>query len=141
MKIKAFSIIEIIFILAIISIILVVALPKTKDIFAKANTTQIKTTIALIREGIVKEKNRLFLANSMENLHSLDDGDTNLFKKVLSTPIIEIDTPKANGWIRVSNNSYKIYLNDTESVVFNYDPNSYSFDCNFNEPLCKELTH
>ena len=138
---KAFSIIEIIFTLAIISIILVVATPKVKNIFEKANTTQIKATISLIREGIVKEKNRLLLSNSLDKLYSLDDGDRNLFNKVLSTPIIEVDTPEANGWVRVSNNSYKVFIDDTQSIVFEYDPNTYSFDCNYEESLCKELTH
>ena len=138
---KAFSIIEIIFTLAIISIILIVALPKANDIFEKANTTQIKAIISLIREGIVKEKNRLLLSNSLDKLYSLDNGDRNLFNKVLSTPIIEVDTPEANGWVRVSNNSYKVFIDDTQSIVFEYDPNTYSFDCNYEESLCKELTH
>jgi len=136
MKQKAFSIIEIIFTLAIISIILVVALPKIDNILNSSKITQAKTTISLIREGITKEKNKLLLSNSLENLDSLDEGDENLFSKVLDTPIFE----KTN-WQRVETNSYKVSINETQSVIFTYDSTNYSFDCDYKEPLCKELTH
>lgn len=141
METKGFSIIEIIFVLAIISIILIVATPKMKNIFLNSYKTQIKSNITLIREGIAKEKNRLILANSMETLNSLDDGDENLFKKVLQTPILESQIPKGGNWMRVGLNSYKVFIDDSTEITFNYDPNSYSFDCDFNNKLCKELTY
>ncbi len=140
MRVKAFSVIEIIFVIAVISIILIVALPKVNAIFEKAHTTQIKSTVTLVREGIVKEKNKLLLANSLDSLSTLDEGDGYLFKKVLSSAVIETQTPKANSWVKVSNNSYKVYIDDTASVTFTYDPNSYTFDCDFDEPLCRELS-
>lgn len=141
MNYKAFSIIEIIFTLAIISILLIVAVPKMNDIFKSSYKTQIKSTITLIREGIVKEKNRLLLANSLETLHSLDDGDEKLFSKVLQTPILESTTQKGGNWIRIGVNSYKVFIDDTNEITFNYDPDTYSFDCDFNNELCKELTN
>jgi len=141
MRSKGFSIIEIIFILVIISIILVVAVPKMKNIFETSYKTQIKSTISFIREGIIKEKNRLLLANSMETLNSLDDGDEKLFSKVLQTPILESTTQKSGSWVRVGINSYKVFTGDTESIIFIYNPDSYSFDCDYVDELCKELTH
>lgn len=138
---KAFSIIEILFVIAVISIILIVALPKLNTIFNSAHKTQIKSTITLIREGIVKEKNKLLLANSLETLNTLDDGDEFLFTKVLATPIKESANTEANSWVRISSNNYKVYLDETTTVEFIYDPITYTFDCDFNEPLCKELTH
>lgn len=140
MRYKGFSIIEVIFTLAIISILLIVAVPQIDDLLKKSYKTQIKSTITLIRKGIVKEKNRLLLANSLDRLDSLDDGGENLFSKVLSVPVKESSTLKNNSWQRESQNSYKVYFNAHENIIFTFDPDTYSFDCNFNEPLCKELT-
>ena len=140
MKNKAFSIIEIIFTLAIISIILIVAVPKMDNIFTNSYKTQIKTTITLIKEGIAKEKNKLLLANSLESLNSLDEGDENLFSRVLQTPILESKIQKGACWIRIGINSYKVFIDDTNGVTFTYNQDNYSFDCNYEEQLCKELT-
>lgn len=138
---KSFSIIEILFVIAVISIILIVALPKVDNIFQSSHITQIKTTVTLIREGIVKEKNKLLLENSLEELDTLDNGDKYLFKNVLASPIIESTTLKANSWVRVATNSYKVYLDDTQSVLFTYNNETSSFDCDFDEPLCQEITY
>lgn len=140
MKTKAFSLIEIIFALAIISIILMVAVPKFQNILNSTHMNQIKTTIILIREGILRESNKLILKNDSSSLNSLDKDDINLFSKVLRTPVISSNKQKIDSWSKTSSNSYKVYINDTQSVTFTYDPQNHSFDCDFNDPNCKELS-
>lgn len=140
MKNKAFSIIEIIFALAIISIILMVAVPKFQNTFNATSLSQIKTTIVLIREGILRESNKLILKNDMSSLETLDSDNTNLFSKVLRAPIISSNKQKINSWSKLSVNSYSVYINSDEKVTFYYDSSKLSFDCDYSDPNCKELS-
>lgn len=140
MKKKAFTLIEIIFILVIISIILMVAVPKFQNTLTATNLNQIKTTIVLIREGILRESNKLILQNDLSKLNTLDSDSINLFSKVLRTPIISSDTQKINSWSKLSTTSYNVYINDKQKVTFTYDPLEQSFDCDFSDPNCKELS-
>jgi prepilin-type N-terminal cleavage/methylation domain-containing protein len=137
---QAFSLIEIIFTLAIVSIILMVAVPKFQDTLNATNLNQIKTTIILIREGILRESNRLILKNDASKLDSLDIDNSNLFSKVLRVPIISSDKHKINSWSKVATNSYAVYINDTQKVIFTFDPTKQSFDCDYDEDNCKELS-
>jgi general secretion pathway protein G len=137
---KAFSIIEIIFVITIISILLVVAIPKIGTMFEKANLTHIKSTVILIQEGIQTKKNQHTLSNTLDLFNSLDEGGENLFTNVLATPIQASQTTTSNSWKRLSSNSYQVYLNSESNVIFTYDPDTYTFSCDYDEPLCKELS-
>ncbi len=137
---QAFSIIEIIFTIVVISIILMVAVPKFENTFQTTHMNQIKTTIVLIREGIVRENSKLILQNNTSSLNTLDNDDNYLFSKVLRTPVQSSKKQKINSWTKISSTSYRVYIDDTQSVIFNYDTTTQSFDCDFNEANCKELS-
>lgn len=137
---KSFSLIEIIFTIAIISIILAVSIPKMKDTLFNSNKVKIKNDILQIREAITKYKNKMILQNRLVELEELDDGDEFLFNKILNNPIIASNELKASAWSKVSQNTYKVYINSTNNVEFKYDSTNYTFDCDFENEHCKELS-
>ncbi len=139
---KAFSLIEIIFAIAIMTVITVVALPKFGDSIDKANIIKIKTDIMLIRNGLVEYKDKMILSNTNTSLISLESETSSdlLFDIVLKYPIISSEIDKSTSWSKLSDNSYKVWINSTEYLIFNYDNTKLTFDCNLNDAYCEELT-
>jgi prepilin-type N-terminal cleavage/methylation domain-containing protein len=136
---KAFSLIEIIFTIAIISIILMVAVPKMGDIFNSANTTKIKSDILIIREAINNYKNKMILTNNTNALITLDDSDEYLFCNILQNPIKASNEPKIGAWSKIAANTYRVYIDTQNSVEFVYDNDDYSFECDEDNLFCQEL--
>ncbi|MEA3288675.1 MAG: type II secretion system protein [Campylobacterota bacterium] len=135
---KGFSLIELIFVLSIISFIAVVALPKFSSSIDKTNLVKIKGDVAFIREALISYKNKLILSNSVEQLESLDENGR-LFGKILKYPIETSDTPKKAAWKKISNSSYLVYIDQENSVEFVYDKDNFTFDCDFDKKHCEEL--
>jgi general secretion pathway protein G len=120
---KSFSLLELIFAIVIISTLASFAIPKLFYNIDKANIIKLKADVALIRDSINKFHNQQILANTNMKLENLDNG------------II----PSSN-WSKISENRYKAWINTNISVEFIYNPNDLTFDCNFDEEYCKELT-
>jgi len=137
---RAFSLIEIIFVIAVISIILIVAIPKMGEVFENANTTKIKSEILLIREALNNYKNKMILKGATTTLNSLEDNDKYLFNKILQSPIPTTNHIKVGSWSKISATTYKVYVEDGNSVEFVYDSDDYSFECDEDNLLCQELT-
>lgn len=139
-KIAAFSILEIIFVIAIISIIATVAIPKFSGEISKANLIKIKSDIILIRDGLQNYKKKMILSNNNTSLNSLDDNNEELFSKILSYPISSSVNKKAITWEKLSNEKYIIWIDSSNRLEFIYNKSNYTFDCNINKEYCKELT-
>ena len=137
---KAFSLMELIFAIAIISVIAIVAIPKLGSSLDKTNLIKIKSDITLIRDGIISYKNKSILSNSDTTLDTLESGDKILFDKILFFPIIPSSTHKATSWEKISDDTYKVYINSSISLEFEYDKDEYTFDCDFKDDYCEELT-
>ena len=137
---KSFSLLEILFVIALIGILLVVAIPKMETLFTNTTLNKIKNEILLIREGITLKKNQLILAKSTQKLHTLEENEIELFYKILQNPIIASEEKKIGSWSKLSSDTYRVYLSNQNSVDFIYDNDDYSFECDFNNQLCKELT-
>lgn len=137
---KSFSLLEIIFAISLIGILLTVAIPKFQNSMKKTYLADIQTHILLIREGIVRESNKFILANSSTNLETLDEDSTYLFSKVLQTPIIASSDHTIGSWEKTTTNEYKVYISDDTSVIFSYDPSTYSFECDWNDINCRKLS-
>ena len=134
-----FSLIEIIFTITIISILLVVAIPKLFYNIDSANIIKLRSDVALIRNEINNYKNKQILSNDNINLETLDKNDNLLFSFILTSPIIAITNDGGN-WSQNSITSYKAWISSDISVNFTYNSNDFTFDCDFNEEYCKELT-
>ena len=137
---NSFSLIEIVFTIAIISVLLIVAVPKLDTILNNSTLVQVKSTVLLIREGINTKRNKLLLQNNQEDLETLDDGDGDLFSKILKSPIKQSTTPTPNGWVQVGQNSYQVYIENGEFVVFEYDNANYTFECDLENPYCLKVS-
>jgi len=136
---KAFSLIEIIFTIAIISIILVVALPKMNTTLQSANINKIKSDLLLIREALNNYKNKMILKGISVPLDTLEDNDEYLFNTILQNPIKASTKQKIGSWSKVSQTTYKVYIENDNNVEFIYNSDDYSFNCDEDNPFCQEL--
>ncbi len=137
---KGFSLIEVIFIIAIISIIAIVAIPKLGNSLDKANMIKIKSDVALIRNGLALYKDKITLSNDSTILDSLESGSDMLFDKIVRYPIIASSEVKSAAWSKISDTTYQVWIDSTENLLFTYDSDKYTFDCDFDNDYCKELT-
>ncbi|XOB63468.1 type II secretion system protein [Campylobacterota bacterium DY0563] len=137
---KAFSLIELILVLVVISILYVFVLSKFDDSSKFANKTKIKSEIALIRNGISKLISSNTLLNKDENIY-LDEESINqegslLFKNIIDSPLLSTskDKKELGKWIKTSSNRYVIYISNDEYLEFVLENNS--FVCKSDKELC-----
>ena len=144
MKIKGFSLLEIIIAIVLIAIITSFAIPKLTNLNYNANISTLKSQLALIQNGIANQKSKNILLSSEQEMISLDDAIQNssgerLFSKVIDFLIISTNnTNKESGmWAKISNNSYTFYLSNGESILFSLEDDR--FLCKSSVELCKEI--
>lgn len=136
---RAFSLLEVIFVLAVIAFLASVALPKFSKSFNKANIVKIKADIALIREGLNSFKKKHILSDDSLYLYSLEDNDHLLFSKILKYPILGSKEQKAGNWNKISNEEYIVWIDNETKVKFIYDHSNFTFECDFKQENCKKL--
>ncbi|NQY92645.1 MAG: prepilin-type N-terminal cleavage/methylation domain-containing protein [Campylobacteraceae bacterium] len=149
---KAFSLLEIIFVITLISIISIIAVPKLFLNITSASYVQIKSDIALIRSAIISNKNANIISGKGEAfITSLDESKINVaYEKLfagnerdilLQYPLISTSNEKKElgKWIKTSNNNYKVFIDNKNAIEFIYDSNEGTFDCDYKEDLCKDL--
>lgn len=139
MQKKAFSLLEIIFVILIIAVVITAAVSKFGTAFDTTNIAKIKADILEIRAGINLYSNKMILKNQNDSLNFLDNNDKKLFNIILAKPIRSSNEKKTANWSKVSSNIYKVYLNSTNSLTFQYNPTNKTFDCDISNILCKEL--
>lgn len=144
MKIKGFSLLEIIITIVLIAIVTSFAIPKLTNLNYNANISTLKSQLALIQNGIVKHKSKNILLSNNQEIISLDDAIQNssgerLFSKVIDFLIISTNnTKKESGmWAKISNNSYSFYLSNGESILFSLEDDR--FVCKSSVELCSEI--
>ena len=144
MKIKSFSLLEIIIAIVLIAIITSFAIPKFTNMNYNANISTLKSQLALIQNAIVNQKSKNILLSSEQEMISLDDAIQNssgerLFSKVIDFLIISTNnTNKESGmWAKISNNSYDFYLSSDKNISFSFDDGK--FLCKSSVELCKEI--
>ncbi|MEA3316087.1 MAG: hypothetical protein U9Q30_09545 [Campylobacterota bacterium] len=130
MRIKAFSLIEVIFIISIVSIIFVVAVPKFGDNLSNANSLKIKNDILLIRNALFQNKNKQILA-----LGTISNSDID---NIINSIITLSSSNNIGQWNKISSNSYIVWIDNNSSLEFTYDISNNSFSCDENELYCKE---
>ena len=136
---KAFSLLEIIFVLIVMAVITTIAVSKFDTAISNTNLTKIKSDILQIRAGINLTKNKMILKNSNNTLEQLEDNNEKLFSKILEHPILSSNEPRAKAWSKLSNTKYKVYITNESFIEFYYDNDKYIFDCDISNELCQEL--
>jgi general secretion pathway protein G len=157
---KAFTMIELIFVIIIIGILAAVAVPKLTATRSDAIITKVRSDVANIRSAISNLHTQKLMTGIDEYPEALDDAQKNregeeLFDgnssigQILNYPIY---SKNANGhWMKTDDDdsdnitkyNVKIMNNDIE---FNYNASNGHFDCNgLNsgkaDDICKQLTH
>ncbi len=140
---KAFSFLEIIIVILIISIISTFLIIKTSSSLEFVNKTNINADIAQIRSSISKENSKNVLLNDT-SISKLDDANIEeekslLFSNILDKPLISTNSLKKEigKWIKTSSNKYKIYITNEEYLEFDFTNNS--FNCISSIELCKDF--
>ncbi len=153
-NLKAFTVIELIFVIVVLGILAGVAVPRLAATRDDATIAKMRGDIAAIRSGLslVRSENMMRGVSTWPALEGSDEAT--LFDGVLQQPIYPMKTGGRNGWTLVakgSNNATSTYTASVagKSTTFNYYPTSAlataagrnvgSFDCNHADDLCQVL--
>ncbi|RXK00370.1 hypothetical protein CRU98_04220 [Arcobacter sp. CECT 8986] len=133
---RAFSLIEVVFTITILSIIITFISSNFSTLFTNVDITKYKLQVEQIRSSLKSKKTKELLSNKML-FTSLDNAAINkenekLFSNILATPIIS----SKSSWIKSTKRVYTLNLNDNK-VKFEYKNNS--FMCINKNNLCKEF--
>lgn len=141
---KAFSILEVIIVILIISIILSFTIPKFNLISQNTNFLKLKADIALIQNGITNLKKQKILQNNYEEVDTLDsalnlNANEKLFSNILQYPLNSTsNTLKQKGfWYKKSSKEYVFILDDKNEVLFELLDSTFS--CIKPKEVCEEL--
>lgn len=124
---KAFTLIELVFVIVILGVLATVAIPKLIVTRDDAEIAKAKSQIAAVRSGIQLKRNEMILSGTQGYPASLEDG-TCCFGGILSTKIEQRKDDNSYGWKKETDGSYTINTNK-EQVKFTYDKDTGSFKC------------
>lgn len=125
---KAFTLIELVFVIVILGVLATVAIPKLIVTRDDAEIAKAKSQIAAVRSGIQLKRNEMILSGTQgyPKAADLENGDC-CFGGILSTRIEERKDDNSYGW-KLENNTYSINTNK-EKVDFTYNASDGSFKC------------
>jgi hypothetical protein len=127
----------------ILSIITAFFFPKVQNILKNSDLITLKSQIALIQNGIKKQKTKNILLQKDEKLSNLDSAKSGvenekLFSNILDETIFSTtNSEKKSGfWAKISDSKYLFFVKDD---IFEFAFDGYSFICTSKEELCKSL--
>ena len=141
-KLKAFSLLEIVFAILLIAIISSVVVSKFGSFMQTSKLSTIKSDIALIQSSIISKANIL----SMQGLDMLDSlelsnnknnqNSTKLFSAILKTPFVSNSNHAK--WSKIDDQTYEVTYKDKQAT-FLYDKDNVSFLCKSPEEFCNKI--
>ncbi len=158
---KAFTMIELVFVIVVIGILSAIAIPKFAATRGDAIMTKAKTTVASVRSAIATERQKRILRGKFAVIVKLGNGTEasgnpifNGFDGNTSTPVLEYaplacsDSDSTSCWYRTTlgegtaadPTKYTFNLPTTGSVVFELKDNRFDCETPSNQ-YCIELTH
>ena len=144
---RAFTFLELIFVIVIIGILAGIALPRLFTGIDDAKLSKAKTQIATVRAGISSAYSKNIMSGEMDKCPALekDTTDESLFEAVINPPIKR--NSKDIAWDIDSDSddktTYKLKIGSKETT-FTYEKNASKncpFTCNSSDELCKELNN
>jgi len=157
---KAFSVLEIILVLIVMSILASLMLPKFSLSKKNAQLSKVRSDIAAIRMGILLRKNKSILSKEtlpklLDNSKNFDEEGEELFGNVLTYPIVSAKKPYS--WTKTNDKKYTLWLELNKdssdeagltSVDFTYYNNDnytnnnkkYTFSCEVTNVNCLRVT-
>jgi len=132
---------ELIFAIVIIGILASIAIPKLAATRTDAVISKGKTQVAAIRNGITIQKGLRLLQGGSgfpKNLEKNKTDDKLFDADILQTPIVA--GSGAGDWNRTGDNKYIYYVTKEDSVDFDYNKTTGSFNCDTAVKYCNDLT-
>ncbi len=151
---KAFTMIELIFVIVILGILAGVAIPRMAGSREDACIAKLKSEISAIRSGIATFKSKALLSGkSCGSVYPSDlnkTSTTELFEGVLQTPLIRETNSDSCGWswsgVEATKNQYIVNVYG-KTIDFTYEDENGTFKCDSTaqsnseeNDLCKTLT-
>ncbi len=137
---KGFTVIELIFVIVLVSILSAVAIPRFAATRDDASIVKGRSEVSTIRSAIMSKRQQNILSGKgAKYITAAKLSQTNLFDGVLTTPIYA--KADAGGWSKVGEKYFfQITSNDNSKVEFTYNPTNGTFDCDHSEEKCRNLT-
>ncbi|BCD62844.1 general secretion pathway protein G [Nitratiruptor sp. YY08-26] len=131
---KAFTLIELVFVIVVLGILATIALPKLGGAMDEAQISNAKSTVTAIRSGLQVYKNRHILLGQDPYPSALENDSSKLFSNVLPHPV----TPSTNpgGWSKEGN--YYIFHANQGKIAFSYNKDTGKFSCIEGSPTTVE---
>ena len=129
---KAFTMIELIFVIVVIGILSAIALPKLGGTVNKAYITKGKSTLAAVRSTLATERQKRILRGNLDEITSLSGGfgtytdENGVTDTLLNTPV-KSGCTEAGCW-DVDGTTYTFYY-DGGSCAFELDESKLTGSC------------
>ncbi len=153
-NLKAFTMIELVFVIVVLGILAGIAVPRLAATRDDATIAKMRGDIASIRGGLAMLRGENMM-RGVTSWPALEGADNNtLFDAVLQQPIYPMKAGGRNGWTLVTNGNANATSTYTATVAgrstnFTYYPttplataagrNVGSFDCDHKDELCQSL--
>ena len=157
---KAFTLIELIFVIVIIGVLASFAIPKFKNLTTHAKSSGIKSVVTSVQSSIDNIHGKWIINDSYSwecngsELNSdgypekLDSGsdESNLFKCVLKVPIPACSDGKTNGcWKEEEDKKYSYYYSPSRVLKIEYNTTNGTLECldgdDINKTECEEIIY
>ncbi len=143
---KAFTMVELIFVIIVLGILAAVAVPRFGSTGTKAHIATARSDVASIRSSILSERQSQLIRGVNSFIPKLSDNDELLFTgdgngRTLLTYGIVAGTSEGK-WEKVEDKKYKFHL-DNKAIEFDYNSTNGHFECDRDDSttgeLCKKI--
>lgn len=126
---RAFTVIELIFVIVILGILASVALPKFASTGTNARIAAGKADVMAIRSGILSERQKRLIKGEHSYITAANLDSGGLFGGVLTYP--KQNSNSAGNWYAATAGSgtYQFNVDGTTSVQFDYNSSTGTFTC------------
>jgi len=156
---KAFTLIELIFVIVIIGVLASFAIPKFKNLTTHAKSSGIKSVVTSVQASIDNIHGKWIIndncswecngsgLNSNGYPEKLDSGSTEkeLFKCVLKIPIPACGSKTIGCWKEYEDNKYEYYYSPSKVLRIQYSEQNGTLDCldgvDINKTECEEIIY